>query len=222
MDKILLVTNDAGVISLWRDTATAQGYALDVAISGEEALSRAQGGNPLAIVIGSVELPQQVILEQLKRSPATASIPTLCVEAEQLGAPEQVIARLKGMMASHRVLVAEDDRQMSMILSMVLEKAGYKVKQTHDGAETLREIKAWHPHLLVLDIMLPVLDGFHVCQTINEDHSFEPRPRVLIISGRGSDWDQNLGAACGADDYMVKPINHVVFLEKVRAIVALK
>jgi DNA-binding response OmpR family regulator len=70
--------------------------------------------------------------------------------------------------------------------------------------------------------MLPVVDGFHICQTINEDHSFDPRPKILIVSGRGSDWDQNLGTACGAEDYLVKPFSNQHFVEKVNQILSVR
>jgi two-component system response regulator VicR len=119
-----------------------------------------------------------------------------------------------------RVLIAEDDRQMSQILNAVLQKQGYEVECVFDGAEALRVLKIWHPHLLVLDIMLPIVDGFHICHTINEDHSFDPRPKILIVSGRGSDWDQNLGAACGAEDYLVKPFSNQHFADKVNQILS--
>src|SRR3989339_244529 len=115
-----------------------------------------------------------------------------------------------------RILIGEDDRQMSAIYQVLLTNQGYEVACAYDGAEVLRLLKSWQPHLLVLDVMLPVLDGFHVCQTINQDHSFDPRPKILIVSGRGSEWDQNLGAACGVEDYLVKPFNNKVFLEKVQ------
>ena len=119
---------------------------------------------------------------------------------------------------SFRVLIAEDDRQMSAIFCAVLRKQGYEVESVFDGAEALRLLKAWHPHLLVLDVMLPVVDGFHVCQTLNEDHSFDPRPKIIIVSGRGSDWDQNLGAACGIEDYLVKPFSNQLLVDKVKEI----
>ena len=122
--------------------------------------------------------------------------------------------------APFRVLVAEDDRQMSIIFSAVLKKQGYEVESVYDGGEALRMLRSWHPHLLVLDVMLPIVDGFHICETLNEDHSFEPRPKVLIVSGRGSDWDQNLGVACGAEDYMVKPFSNQSLVDKAKEILS--
>ena len=220
MIKILLVTGDTGIVALWKKALAQHGYTLDVALSAEEALDRAQGGTPDLILTAAIETPQKVFLEQLKRSPSTASIPVVALPASEVRQPETVIPRLKNLLTSRRVLVAEDDRQMAQILRTVLETAGYEVQTAFDGAEALRITKSWHPHLMVLDIMLPVVDGFHVCQTINEDHSIDPRPKILIISGRGSEWDQNLGAACGAEDYLVKPVNHIAFLQKVHEIMA--
>jgi DNA-binding response OmpR family regulator len=68
--------------------------------------------------------------------------------------------------------------------------------------------------------MLPVIDGFHLCQKLDEDHSIELKPMIVIISGRESDWDKNLGKACGAESYFVKPIDHAAFIHKIEEILA--
>ena len=119
-----------------------------------------------------------------------------------------------------KVLIAEDDRTMSAILCMLVEKSGYAVRAVFDGIEALREVKAWQPDLMVMDVMLPHIDGFHVCQSMNDDLSLERTPRVIIISGRSSDWDQNLGAACGAEYYLVKPFSNDDFLQKVNTVLS--
>lgn len=119
-----------------------------------------------------------------------------------------------------RILICEDDREMAEILNLVLGKTNHEVRVIHNGIEALECIKTWRPQLLVLDIMLPGIDGFHICQTIKEDHSFESLPSVLIISSRATDWDKNLGAACGAEDYLVKPFTTADFLQKVNKIIS--
>jgi DNA-binding response OmpR family regulator len=124
----------------------------------------------------------------------------------------------KHPLQERRALIAEDDRQMAAILQLLLEKTGWTVRCAYDGEEALRVIKTWKPHLLVLDIMLPVIDGFHVCQTMNDDHAYDPRPQVIITSGRGSDWDQNLGSACGAAWYLVKPFTNAEFVARVQQV----
>jgi DNA-binding response OmpR family regulator len=119
-----------------------------------------------------------------------------------------------------RILVAEDDRQMSAILETMLAKSGYAVAVAYDGAEALQQIKTFCPHLVILDIELPVIDGFHICQVINEDHALPVHPKILIISGRSGAWEKKLGAACGAAGYLVKPFKHTDLLENTRRILA--
>ncbi|MHB9154451.1 MAG: response regulator [Endomicrobiales bacterium] len=219
MKKILLVTSDVQTVASWRAALSRRGYEMDVALSGGEALGRALSGSPDLVLLGAMDIPPEAFFNHLKRDEKAARIPVLTLSAPETASPEAVLPRITAALSPRKILVAEDDRQMADILSLILKNSGYEVKMTHDGTETLREIKAFRPHLLVLDVMLPVVDGFHICQTMNEDHSFEPRPRVLIVSGRSSDWDQNLGAACGAEEYIVKPFNHDYFLKKVREII---
>ena len=123
-------------------------------------------------------------------------------------------------MAHKRILIAEDDRQMSSLLKTVLAKDGFAVTSANDGAEAIRQIKSFQPHLIVLDIQLPVIDGFHICRMLGDDPTLAQRPKILVITGRSSDWDQKLGAACGVEGYLVKPFSHRVFIENVRSILA--
>lgn len=217
MAKILLVTGDNGTLASWQKAAAEQGHTLDIALSGGEALERAAAGGPAAVIIGGFDGDPALLQRELRRL-LPPSVPCFTAPSADPANAAVVFAQIASALAPGRILVAEDDRQMSAILSMVLVKSGFEVRTVHDGVAALREIRSWQPHLLVLDIMLPVIDGFHVCQTINEDHSLALRPKVVIISGRGSDWDQNLGAACGAELYLVKPFSNALFLEKVKEI----
>jgi len=123
---------------------------------------------------------------------------------------------------SKRVLIAEDDRQMAEILREVIGCGGFETRVSFDGADTLAVVRAWRPHLIVLDIMLPVIDGFHVCQAMNDDPALEPKPKVFIISGRSSDMDKNLGTACGAEEYFVKPLNNAKLLSRIQSVLSIK
>lgn len=214
----MFAANDAGAIHAWREFLTARGFEVDVALSGHEAVSRAVSGAPNLIILGPMEITPEVFSAPLKLEPKAASIPVFTLAPGEVKDPESAMGRVNAALVSRRVLVAEDDRQMAGILEAVLKKSGYDVRVSYDGVEALREIKTFRPELMLLDVMLPIVDGFHVCQTMNEDPSFEPRPKVLIVSGRGSDWDQNLGAACGAEGYIVKPFKNDYLLSKVREI----
>jgi DNA-binding response OmpR family regulator len=216
MSKVLFVTMDPKYIALWKKALTDSGFEFDVALSAKEAVTRAESNLPGIIVLDRLDIQPEVLIKSLKSNAKTENIHVISISPDQSGDPSAALARIKAVLAPKKVLIAEDDRQMSGVLEMILIKSGFVVKTTHDGIETLKEAKLWRPHLLVLDIMLPLIDGFHICQTMNDDHTFDPKPKVLIISGRSSDWDQNLGAACGAEHYIVKPFKNDYFLQKVK------
>jgi DNA-binding response OmpR family regulator len=218
MKKVLFVTNEPKYVSIWKNAITSNEFEFDVALSAAEAIARAESGNPNIIVIDRTDTAPEVFINSIKQNKKTANINVIKITPDQSPNPDAAIARIKAILAPKKVLIAEDDRQMAGVIELILTTSGFVVKNTYDGVETLREIKTWRPHMLVLDIMLPLVDGFHICQTMNEDHSFDPKPKILIVSGRGSDWDQNLGAACGAEDYIVKPFKNEIFIQKVREI----
>jgi DNA-binding response OmpR family regulator len=218
MNKVLFVTIEPKYVVLWKKALTDSGFEFDVALSAKEAVTRAESNLPGVIVLDRIDIPPDILINSLKSNAKTEHIQIIKISPDQSGDPGAALARIKTVLAPKKVLIAEDDRQMASVLEMILIKSGFVVKTSHDGIDTLKEIKVWRPHLLVLDIMLPLVDCFHICQTMNDDHSFDPKPKVLIISGRSSDWDQNLGVACGAEHYIVKPFKNDFFLQKVREI----
>lgn len=219
-NKILFITRGGEKLGELEKAFEGAGYELDVALSGQEGIARSVSGKPALVLFHETDSPPDAYVKQFRSDPRTAGIPLVQVTGTQAGSAAELLQLARRAFVPHRVLVAEDDRQMAEILKAVLSRNNYTVKTAYDGAEALKEIRAWKPHLIVLDIMLPVIDGFHVCQTMSEDHTIDPRPKVLIISGRGSEWDQRLGAACGAEDYIVKPFSNSSFLDKVNEIFA--
>ncbi|MBN1622500.1 MAG: response regulator [Endomicrobiales bacterium] len=216
MNRILLVTRNTQAIPLWQNVLVKNGYDINVAISGEEAINRAVSGNPNLIVLNEIETTNELFTQQLKQHSNVKNVPVMVVDSTEIMEPDSVLERIKYLLMPKRILIAEDDRQMAEILKAVLDSKGYQVKIAYDGAETLKEIKSWHPNLLVLDIMLPIIDGFHICQQMHEDDTIEQKPMILIISGRETEWDKNLGKACGAEEYIVKPIDNEYFLKKIQ------
>ena len=216
--KILLITAKASNITGLAAVFSGAGCELDVALYGKEGLARAASGQPDLILFHSTDTPSDIYIKQLKKDTIASKIPVIQIDDSQAADPEQVLALAKRVFEPYKVLIAEDDRQMAEILKSILVKNKFEVKTVYDGAEALKEIRSWRPRLIVMDVMLPVIDGFHVCQTMAEDPAINPRPKILIISGRGSDWDLKLGAACGAEDYLVKPFSNASFLDKVNEI----
>ncbi|GHO83655.1 response regulator transcription factor [Dictyobacter formicarum] len=113
-----------------------------------------------------------------------------------------------------RILTADDDPQLLRLVSRNLEFDGYEVVTARDGQEALEMIEAHHPDLVLLDVMMPRMDGLTVCQHVRE---FSAVP-IIIITARGQDSDKVKGLDLGADDYLTKPFSIEELLARVRAV----
>ncbi len=116
-----------------------------------------------------------------------------------------------------RILIIEDDSHITEGLKLNLSLQGYEVDIAPDGVSGLQKCNTGQPHLIVLDIMLPGIDGFSILQSIR---LVDERLPILIISARGSSEDRIMGLACGVDDYLVKPFNLEEFLLRVERLLA--
>jgi len=112
------------------------------------------------------------------------------------------------------VLIVEDDRNTAALIKTYLEKEGFQTAVVHDGEEALNMIKTSNPGFVILDIMLPKIDGWEVCRRLR---SFSDVP-VLMLTAREEEIDRVLGLSLGADDYVVKPFSPRELLERVKAI----
>lgn len=106
-------------------------------------------------------------------------------------------------MGKKKILLAEDDQGLVSILEKIL-KGKYDLRVSYDGVQTLKQIKEFQPDIVILDIMLPYIDGLHICQEIRQN-STQPEIKILILSARSTEQDRQLGIAAGADDYVTKP-----------------
>lgn len=116
-----------------------------------------------------------------------------------------------------RILIIEDDRHIAEGLKLNLSLQGYEVEIALDGVAGLQKWKTGQPHLIVLDIMLPGMDGFSVLQSIRLT---DERLPILILSARGSSEDRVKGLTCGVDDYLAKPFDLEEFLLRVKRLLA--
>jgi DNA-binding response OmpR family regulator len=114
-----------------------------------------------------------------------------------------------------RVLVVEDDQQVATGLRQALGGAGYRVDLARDGAEGLDFARGGTYDLIILDLMLPQVNGFQVCRRLRADEDTTP---ILILTAKSGEWDEAEGLDTGADDYLVKPFSVVVLLARVRAL----
>ena len=117
-------------------------------------------------------------------------------------------------MASRKALVVEDDGNIAELLRLYLEKDGFEVATALDGAAGLREFKRFQPDIILLDIMLPVLDGWQVCREIRREASTP----IIMITAKGETSDQITGLEMGADDYIVKPLEMKEVIARVHAV----
>ncbi len=114
-----------------------------------------------------------------------------------------------------RILIVEDDRAMVRGLVENLEFEGHTVTHVARGDEALERIRADRPHLLILDVMLPGLNGFEICRQVRQrDH----RLPILMLTARGDELDTVMGLDLGADDYLTKPFSLSELLARVRAL----
>ncbi|MBQ0900978.1 response regulator transcription factor [Micromonospora sp. U21] len=105
---------------------------------------------------------------------------------------------------AQRVLVVDDDRTVSDVVCRYLEHAGYDVSHVGDGLAALHAVRDHAPHLVVLDLMLPGLDGLQVCRRLRERPDGVP---IIMLTARGDEADRVLGLQLGADDYLGKPFS---------------
>lgn len=120
-------------------------------------------------------------------------------------------------MPKPKVLVVEDDRSLAEVLEYNLDKAGYEVYKAHDGRDGINQAQLRLPDIIVLDVMLPVIDGLEVCRQLRA--SQETRNALIImLTAKGEETDQLVGFSVGADDYVVKPFSVRVLLERIKAL----
>lgn len=113
----------------------------------------------------------------------------------------------------NRILVVEDEKPISDIIKYNLEKEGYEVFTAYDGKEALTMQEETDPDLMLLDVMLPKMDGFEVCRKVRE-HSNVP---IIILTAKEEEVDKVLGLELGADDYMTKPFGIRELLARIKA-----
>lgn len=119
-------------------------------------------------------------------------------------------------MPNHHVLIIEDDRSLLEVLAYNIRQAGYQVSVAHDGQDGLNQAEQKLPDLIVLDLMLPILDGLEVCRRLRTSAATRDI-RILMLTAKSEETDQVIGLAVGADDYVTKPFSVKVLIERLKA-----
>jgi len=113
-----------------------------------------------------------------------------------------------------KILIAEDEPNIVVSLEFLLKGAGYEVAVARDGAAAIELAASMHPDLVVLDVMLPLLDGFEVCRRIRSNPATKDT-RILMLTARGRESEMEKGVAAGANAYMTKPFATKELMTKV-------
>ena len=120
-------------------------------------------------------------------------------------------------MAKTKVLVIEDDRSVSEMISYNLKQAGYEVLSASDGQDGLLQAQIKSPDIVVLDLMLPVIDGLEVCRRLRAGASTKDL-LIIMLTAKSEETDELIGFSLGADDYVSKPFSIKVLLERIKAL----
>ena len=115
------------------------------------------------------------------------------------------------------ILLVDDEEDLLDLLAYALQREGFDVLTAQDGAEALRIARAERPDLVVLDIMMPKMDGLETCQRLREDAALRLTP-ILMLTARSEERDEILGLDAGADDYLTKPTSPNLLVSHVRAL----
>lgn len=117
-------------------------------------------------------------------------------------------------MLKQKILIVDDDENIAELISLYLEKEQYDTETAHDGEEALKIIEVYNPDLILLDLMLPGIDGYEVCQQVRKTRDIP----IIMLSAKGEVFDKVLGLKMGADDYMVKPFDANELIARVSAV----
>ena len=121
-------------------------------------------------------------------------------------------------MSTKRILIVEDDRSLAEVISYNLEEQGFDVHVLRDGMDGLQYAQLNPPDLIILDLMLPVIDGLEVCRRLRADVNTQSLP-ILMLTAKSEETDQVVGFSVGADDYVTKPFSIKVLLERVKVLI---
>ena len=118
------------------------------------------------------------------------------------------------MAEKQRILIVDDDYNIAELISLYLTKECFETKIVGDGEEALRVFPEFQPNLILLDLMLPGIDGYQVCREIRQRSSVP----IIMLSAKGEIFDKVLGLELGADDYMIKPFDSKELVARVKAV----
>ena len=118
------------------------------------------------------------------------------------------------MVAKQKILIVDDDNNIAELISLYRTKECYECRIVNDGEEALKEVETFQPNLVLLDLMLPGIDGYQVCREIRHKSNLP----IIMLSAKGEVFDKVLGLELGADDYIIKPFDSKELVARVKAV----
>ena len=117
-------------------------------------------------------------------------------------------------MEKNRILIVDDDNNIAELIALYLNKECFATSIAQDGEEALQQLASFDPNLILLDLMLPGIDGYEVCRRVRKDSQIP----IIMLSAKGETFDKVLGLELGADDYIVKPFDSKELVARVKAV----
>ncbi len=118
------------------------------------------------------------------------------------------------MATKQKILIVDDDTNIAELISLYLTKECFETRMVEDGEEAIKAFEEFQPNLILLDLMLPGIDGYEVCRTVRKTSSVP----IIMLSAKGEIFDKVLGLELGADDYMIKPFDSKELVARVKAV----
>jgi PAS domain S-box-containing protein len=245
--KILVIEDDRDLALLLRRQLESEGFQVLLAGTGEDALWLAKEAQPQLITL-DIMLPDIdgfAVLEQLKTNPITSAIPVVIVsvlaESEKgyaLGAVDYVVKPFVeqelldivhkalsylGASRPHKLVVADDDPEVLRQMEQALTFQGYEVWTAADGQETLDRAKEIEPDLILVDVAMPMMDGYEVVRRLKEDETTRPIP-VIVATDSPTDREREKVRVVGMDiaEYLTKPLSIEVLIREIKKVIAEK
>jgi len=123
------------------------------------------------------------------------------------------------MNSQKHILIVDDEPDLVEMVKTRLEANGYRISAAYDGQEALNKVKMEKPDLIILDIMLPKLDGYKVCGLLKADMKYNAIP-IIMFTARAQESDLAMGKEAGADAYVTKPFDPVVLMDKIKGLLS--
>lgn len=234
--KILIIDDDPVLTKMLETRLSAVFYDTVVAQNGEEGLAKYQKEKPDLIIL-DISMPKMdgfTFVQEFKKISNLQKTPIIMLTANEsmeevfrvegindyIVKPfqmEKLLEKIQKHLSTpeKRILVVDDALEAVDLLEGILSDRGYQISKAVDGLSGLSLAKREIPDLMILDVMMPKLDGLHVCRIIKYDERFK-RIAVILLTAKGENQDKLLGQEVGADVYLEKPLVGDVLLQKIK------